>query len=155
VRQWRERARAGGVEAEQAGVRVARGVDVQAHEALAQTAAASKRGNWAQRNGSSVTAGVAAGACERWAAGVEAWARELGTRGRRWSEWRKRVEAWQRAALVAWRYANGAEAWRLGTDPHEGKRVRAQQYLGKDGREGTCDAARPRRVRTQQQEEEE
>jgi hypothetical protein len=72
VRQWCERARVGGVEAEQAGARVARGADVQAHEALAQTAAASKRGSWTQRSGSSVTAGVAAGACERWVAGVEA-----------------------------------------------------------------------------------
>jgi hypothetical protein len=72
VRQWRERARAGGVEAEQTGARVVRGADVQAHEALAQTAVASKRGNWAQRSGSSVTAGVTAGASERWAAGVEA-----------------------------------------------------------------------------------
>jgi hypothetical protein len=45
VQQWRERVRAGGVEAEQAGARVARGADVQAHGALAQTAAASKRGS--------------------------------------------------------------------------------------------------------------
>jgi hypothetical protein len=64
-------------------------------------ATVSKRRSWAQRSGSGVTAGVAAGACERWAAGVEAWARELGACGRRWGEWRKRVEAWQRATLVA------------------------------------------------------
>jgi hypothetical protein len=43
--------------------------------------------------------------------------------------------------------AGGGEAWRLGTDSHEGRRGRARQYLGKDGRGGTCDAARPRRVR--------
>jgi hypothetical protein len=74
VRQWRGRARAGGAEAEQAGARVACGVDVQAQEALAKSAA---------------------GACERWVARVGAWARELGARGRRWSEWRKRVVARQ------------------------------------------------------------
>jgi hypothetical protein len=74
VWQWRGRARVGGAEAEQAGARVARGEGVQAQEALAQSVA---------------------GACERWVAEVEAWAHELGARGRRWSEWRKRVVARQ------------------------------------------------------------
>jgi hypothetical protein len=37
--------------------------------------------------------------------------------------------------------ADGGEAWRLGTDPHGGQRGRSQQYLGQDGRGGTCDAA--------------
>jgi hypothetical protein len=62
------------------------------------------------------------------------------------------VEAWQRAALLARRCADGAEAWRLEIDSHEGQRGHTRQYLGKDGRGGACDTARPRRVRDRQQE---
>jgi hypothetical protein len=71
-RHWRERARAGGAEAEQEGARVARGAGVRAQEALAQAAAASGRAE-------------AGGVCRCWVAGAEVWARGLGACGRCWS----------------------------------------------------------------------
>jgi hypothetical protein len=39
---------------------------------------------------------------------------------KRWSDGLACVEAWQRAALVAWRCADGAKSWWLEVDPHGG-----------------------------------
>jgi hypothetical protein len=102
---------------------------------------------WAQRprvSGARAEATAAVGACAR-----EELQQRLrgGGRGTRVVQARRDADQGTRAAQAC---ADETEVQQLRADPHGEQRGRARQYLGKDGRGGTYDAARPRRARVRQ-----